>query len=221
MHKNKLYIFIFLILFSNLSLAEIYKDFLPGDSLATIKTKYPNAKLEPIKAAWVQDYEAFIALSGVGISGTINLKFSTNDNFYKELIKYGQDEIAKNPTADNSKRENSIRILNESLNLPIDQRLTLDWLRWISPDPIPFERLVSKYGNPEKCDFDPDTFQPYCSWPSKGVTASLSDNKKWVYYIEYTFTDQDSGISSPERKQNSEPAVKDKSSKKGKLKKAS
>ena len=43
MHKNKLYIFIFLILFSNLSLAEIYKDFLPGDSLATIKTKYPNA----------------------------------------------------------------------------------------------------------------------------------------------------------------------------------
>jgi hypothetical protein len=214
MHKINVYIFLLLILFSNISVAEIYKDFLPGDSLAIIKTKYPNAKLEEIKAAWVKDNESFIGLTGVGIIGSINLKFSTLDDFIKEMIKYTEDEIAKNPSSDNSENERLINSFNESLNRPLDQRLTLDWLRWVSPDPIPFERLVSKYGKPEKCDFDPDTFQPICLWLSKGVSANLSDDKKYVYSIEFSFTAEDRG-----GKKNSEPEVKEKPLKKGKVKK--
>lgn len=204
----------FFALFSNVSLAEIYKDFLPYDSLAIIKTKYPNAKLEPIKAAWVKEDEAFIRLSGVGIVGTINLKFSTTDNFIKGLIKYNRNEIEKNPTSDNSKNEDIIKAYNDVLALPLDQKLTLDWLRWVSPTPLPFERLVSKYGNPEKCDYDPDTFSPYCAWISKGVSANLTDDKKYVDSIEYSFTDKDKGISNTEEIQNPEPAVKKKSPKK-------
>ena len=206
-----------LILFSNLSLAEIYKDFLPYDSLATIKTKYPNAKLDPIKAAWLKDDEAFIGLSGVGILGSTNLKFSTSDNFLKMLITYNQDQIDKNPTADNSINEERIKKYNESLNLPLDDRLTLDWLRWISPDPIPLERLISKYGKPDKFDFLADTFQPYCLWDKKGVLANLSDDKKFVYSIEYYFTDEDRNITKPAPKQNNKPVVKEKNSKKSKL----
>jgi hypothetical protein len=219
MYKNKIYMFIFLILFSNLSLAEIYKDFLPNDSLAIIKTKYPNAKLEDIKAAWVKENESFIGLSGVGIVGAINLKFSHNDEFKKEMIKYYQNKIAENPLSDNSNYELSIQYMNEALNAPLDNRLTLDWLRWVSPEPIPFERLVSKYGNPEKCDFDPDSFLPICSWTSKGLTANLSDDKKYVYSIEYGFTEEDWGIKNTDKKQNNEPKVKEKPSKKSKLKK--
>lgn len=195
--KNLKYFLIFFFLFSNIASAEIYKDFLPYDSLATIKTKYPNAKLEDIKAAWLKTNESFIGLTGVGISGTINLKFSNNDDYWKSTVENNQHEIEKNPTSDNSNREATIKTLNESLNLPLDQRLTLDWLRWVPPQAIPFDRIVNKYGKPEKCDFEVDTYQPYCAWASKGVSVNLSDDKKYVYFIEYTFTLVDLGLEKP------------------------
>ena len=191
--------------YSNQVLAEIYKDFLPNDTLASIKVKYPNASFEPIKAAWVKENEAFVALKGVGISGTINLKFSNTDWLWKGFIKYNQDLIEKNPTADNSELENKIKEVNAILNLPLDQRLSLDWLRWIPIQPIPFDRLVSKYGTPEKCDFGSEDFRPYCEWTSKGVNTNLSDDKKLVYSIEYTFTNSETGIATPETAANPKP----------------
>lgn len=219
MNKYKLLLIISFTMFSTFSSAEIYKDFLPSDTLAIIKTKYPNAKLEDTKAAWVRDNESFIKLTGVGIAGSIFLKLSTSDNILRQFIKDDQDEIEKNPTSDNSKFEDFIKHWNEMLNRPLDQRLSLDWLRWVPPDPIPFERLVSKYGNPEKFEFDPETFKPYSQWVSKGVIANLSDDKKYVYSIEYNFTDEDRGIAKPIQNQNTEPIVKEKPSKKSKVKK--
>ncbi|MEQ1597862.1 MAG: hypothetical protein ABL880_00700 [Methylotenera sp.] len=197
MPKLGFYIFIILFVFSKQASAEIYKNFLPYSSLAMIKAKYPNAKLEDIKAAWLKENEAFIGLTGVGIIGAINLKFSTSDDYWKTSIESTQREIESNPTADNSIREYDIADFNGRLNLPLDQRLTLDWLRWVPPQAIPFDRIVSKYGKPEKCDFDVDTYQPYCAWTSKGVSANLSDNKKYVYFIEYTFTLEDLGLEKP------------------------
>ena len=218
MNKYKLLLILCFAVFSNFSSAEIYKNFLPSDSLALIKTKYPNAKLEDTKAAWVKEDESFIKLTGVGIAGSIFLKFSTSDTLYKQLIKFDQDIIDKNPTSENFLPINDIKRNNDLLTLPLDQRLTLDWVRWAPPDPIPLVRLVSKYGNPEKFDFDPETFQPFCSWPRKGVIANLSDDKKIVYSIEYYFTSEELGISKPLQAQPSEPEVKEKLVKKNKVK---
>jgi hypothetical protein len=194
--------------------AEIYKDFVPNDTLASIKARYPNASFETIKAAWVKENESFVRLTGLGISGTINLKFSTADWLWMDLIKNNQDIIEKNPADDNSKIEELNKTYNDMLNLPIDQKLGLDWLRWVPIQPIPFDRLVNKYGSPEKCDFDAENFQPYCGWSSKGVTANLSDDKKLVYSIEYNFTDVDRGLKVPE----SDPSSKSETGRKPEIK---
>ena len=191
-------------IYSNPVRAEIYKDFFPNDTLASIKTKYPNASFEPIKAAWVKENESFIALKGVGISGSINLKFSNADWLYKSFIKDNQDLVDKNQTGDNSELEKQIKEYNDELNLPDDQRLTLDWLRWIPIQEIPFDRLVSKYGTPEKCDFDSESFQPYCQW-TIGVYANLSDDKKFVSSIEFSFTAVDRGLKPAQPTTTSKP----------------
>lgn len=219
MNNYKILFILYLTIFSNFSSAEIYQDFLPFDSLSIIKSKYPNAKFEDTKAAWVKEDESLIKLTGAGIPGSIFLKFSTGDSILKFFIKTDQEIIDKNPIYDNSYFENNIKKYNALLALPLDQRLTLDWVRFVPPNPIPFARLVSKYGNPEKYDFDPENFQPFCSWDNKGLNANLSDDKKYVYAIEYSFTDEDRRLTNPAIKQNSEPKVKEKPARNNKVKK--
>lgn len=172
--------------------AEVYKDLWPASSLREIKEKYPNAKFEDVKAAWVRENESFIAMTGVGITGKIFLKLSHTDQFKKNYIsssiKHADDSTSEE---ERDKFLNSARDMQNLLDAPLEDRLSLDWVRWVPLETIPIERLESRYGKPEKCDYDEDTFTPYCEWASKGLSVSLTDNKKFVMFIEYSFTEAD------------------------------
>lgn len=67
----------------------------------------------------------------------------------------------------------------------------VEWVRNIPANNIPIERLISKYGPPERSGFSEDDFTPFSFWESKGVYASLTDNKKYVQIIDYYFTNKE------------------------------
>ena len=173
------------VLFCNALQAEIYKDFVPSITLKQAKLNYPNAYFEDAKPAWANEDEALFKMTGAGLNGTIVLKFSKLDKYYtKQLNIY--EAMSLN---DNSESKTSlINLYKTALALPVDERLTLDWVRFVPDIQIPYERLISRYGKPEKCGSNAEDFTPYCSWESKGVSINLSDDKKLVTDIEYTFT---------------------------------
>ena len=193
------------VLFCNALQAEIYKDFVPSITLKQAKLNYPNAYFEDAKPAWANEDEALFKMTGAGLNGTIVLKFSKLDKYYtKQLNIY--EAMSLN---DNSESKTSlINLYKTALALPVDERLTLDWVRFVPDIQIPYERLISRYGKPEKCDSNPENFTPYCSWESKGVYISLSDDKKLVTSIEYQFTDEEL---SPSPKPETKPSSKKKS----------
>lgn len=175
MFKN-IALIILVLTIPKIATAEVYKDFEPFLSLKVIKERYPNAVFSEIKAAWVKQNEVFLDMHGAGISGNIYLKLSAIE-YEKKL------DLETNPEM--------ISFYQRMINKPQDERLTLDWVRWIPINSIPFERLTTRYGKAEKCDYLEENFIPYCSWESKGVLATLSNDKKNVIYIEYSFTEKD------------------------------
>lgn len=187
----KMIVFLMLVLLSSFSNAEIYKDFKPGSTIADIKKNYPNANFETVKAAWVKDNESFLKLEGQGISGKIFLAFSYSDKFLLERKLYVEKKIEESPESDNQELKKSIAIFDRMLSKTIEEKMHLDWVRWVPIETLPIERLKRRYGEPEKCDFNLDDYEPYCNWLSKGVFASLTGDKKNVITIDYFFTNEE------------------------------
>lgn len=185
-------LFIILLLICFRSEAEIYKDFVPYTTIAEMKAKYPNAKFEVVKAAWVQENDIFLKITGAGLAGTTYVATSKiSDNAHKEKIERYQRLIAESPDKDNSLYIEGIARNERYLALPADDRYSIDWLRWVPDVNIPLERLKAKFGEPSKFDYSESDFQPYAEWTKRGLRANLSDDKKIVYSIEYYFTDEE------------------------------
>lgn len=171
--------------------AEIYMDLRPFDSVAKIQAKYPNAQLTEMNPAWLQANESFKRLSGSGISGYILLKFSTVDKAQEAERDKLIQKIQENPSGDNSKNQSIVDSYTERLNQPLNDRMTLDWVRWVPAAALPLQRFESKYGKAEKCDYRSDSFDPYCEWATRGVSATLNDAKTSVTMVDFTFTASD------------------------------
>ncbi len=199
-----------IVLFSNVLQAEIYKDFVPFITLKQVKLNYPNAKFEDAKPAWASEDDALFAMRGEGLAGTIVLKFSKSDKYNSQKLA----EYEASNSNDNLEKTKSDQLMIDyykaELSLPLEERLKLEWVRFVPTVEIPYERLVSRYGKAEKCDYDPSTFKPYCSWLSKGITVSLSDDKKMVETVEYSFTFEEMF---PSPKEEAKPSLKKKTPK--------
>ena len=155
---------------------------------------YPNTIFDFVKAGWVQEKQTFMKLHGTGLPGETYLAFSYNDSLFTNRVLEIDQEVAATPDADHTEilkiRDNFQKILDRSL----DEKMTLDWVRWAPVAKIPLERLKSRYGKPEKCDFSLEYHTPFCEWTSKGVNAILTDDKKQVFAIEYNFTEKEKGL---------------------------
>ncbi|HCU84866.1 hypothetical protein [Methylophilus sp. UBA6697] len=175
--------------------AEIYKDFAPFTTVAQMKAKYPNAKFEIVKAAWVKEKDKFIKITGDGLPGTIYVATSkSSDAVITQRIERYKALIAENPDQDNSAYNAGIEFNEKYLSLPDDERYSIDWLRWVPDVAIPLERLKAKFGEPNKYDYGESDFQPFAEWSARDLHVNLSDDKKLVYSIEYHFTDEEYDI---------------------------
>jgi hypothetical protein len=158
--------------------AEIYMGIGPLDTLGDIKTKFPKAYLQKTNPAWAQKSDVMYQITGSGITGTIVIKLNDYRASWKEASEKEQDPKTK-------------ETYNSLANQPDDEAITVSWVRWVPDTPIPVQRLISKYGLPEKSGFSNDDFQPYRHWEAKGISAFLSDDEKHVVRIDFEFTQSD------------------------------
>ena len=89
-------------MFSNVSIAEIYRDFTPYLSLSEIKKRYPNATFDVVKAGWVQENQTFLKLHGTGLPGVTYLAFSYDESWLTNRRLEIDKEIAAAPDADHA-----------------------------------------------------------------------------------------------------------------------
>lgn len=154
--------------------AEGYMGIEPLDTLGDIENKFPDAKVEKLSPVWAQATDALYKFTGTGGSGWIVIKFDDYRPKWKEAA-------GKNPT---SKMAELFQYMSRQTD---EKALSVNWVRWF-PAPIPVQRLISKYGKPEKNGFSGGGYHPYRIWDKKGVVAYLSDDEKYVVRVDFYFT---------------------------------
>lgn len=155
--------------------AESYRDIDPLDDLGAVKAKFPNATANRLTPGWAQPTDAMYQFTGIGMSGTIIVKFDDSRPSYKKELESGSATV-------------SAELLQNLINQTDDEALTVSWVRWIPDSQIPLQRLISKYGKPEKSGFSDENFEPYRSWDKRGISVYLSDDEKFVQRIDFSFT---------------------------------
>jgi len=78
---------------------------------------------------------------------------------------------------------------------PPEERLFVQWVRWVPESPLPLKRFVSKYGPPDEAGYD-DNMKPYRAWTKIGVWVDLTNDEARVTAVEFYFTteEQDAGF---------------------------
>lgn len=176
--------------------AEIYNDIRPLDKLGDVKAKFPNAKIKQMNPAWLQPNDALYEFTGEGLSGSIIIKFTDMRAGYKKQLE--------DQSLSDSERELKTRLANRS----DDDSYSIDWVRFLPASPFPIQRLLAKYGVPEKSDFSSDNYQPYRNWTKKGIVAYLTDNEKNVERVDFYFTDEEYRLDMLSRIKEITPAKK-------------
>lgn len=158
--------------------AEIYQNILPTDTLGEIKSKFPHATFEKLSPAWAQSTDVMYTLTGHGISGTIIINFFDSRAEYQKQYETATEDTQK-------------KVLETLIEKSEDEAISVNWVRWMPDIPFPLQRLIAKYGAPEKKGFSNDDFQPYREWKKIGLLAYLSDNEKNVQRIDFSFTKEE------------------------------
>jgi hypothetical protein len=160
-------------------------------TLGEVKATYPNAKFEPVMAAWVTKDQAFIKITGRGLPGTIYIAFEDTRQqwvgFDESKASSLLEKMGKIPTRENI--ESAIKVADQLSKLNENEGLRVEWVRWIPDSSISKERVEGRYGK-SKCEFN-DDFQPICTWKSRALTSRMSDDGKQVLFFETTFTPEE------------------------------
>jgi hypothetical protein len=195
----------FLLSAGELGIAEIYRDIRPYDTRAEVRKKFPGGDFKLLHPAWAQKSDLLYSISGSGLVGTIVVKFTDQVEVEKQYLR---DELAKSNSAcdkelaktaqggvpdDTQPCQRSLILLeqiNEPVNLPPadkEARIQIDWVRWAPDTPIPLDRLITLYGQPDNSGVDENTLEPFKEW-KRGILASITDDGKSVRLIDYNFT---------------------------------
>lgn len=155
--------------------AEIYMDIKPFDNLGAVKKRLPYANVEKISPGWATASEALYQFSGKGMSGVLVIKFDDSRLNFKEIAE-------SQPTSPDAQK------LYEAVAQQSDEEaMTVAWVRWVPEKLIPLDRLISKFGKPNKRAFSDSDYEPYRAW-DRGIEAFLTDNEKFVTRIDFSFT---------------------------------
>lgn len=169
--------------------AEVLFDIHPLDTLGDIRSKFPNATITTVKAAWVREGQGFYSLTGNGQPGKLMLAFDDERPGIREMHNERVQSALETPPTDEEMK--FLDFLAKKGNADENAAMVIQWVRWIPPSPIPLERYNIKHGQPTKCDFTDDDMEPYCIWRHKALTVKLTDDRKQVISVETDFTPQE------------------------------
>jgi hypothetical protein len=74
--------------------------------------------------------------------------------------------------------------------VPEENLTFVDWVRWVPDLPLPITKVVAKYGKYSKSGTS-DDFTPYKAWVGRGITAIVSEDGKYVHYLDFEFTQKE------------------------------
>lgn len=191
---------------------ELYAGINYGDSLVSVKQRYPSADLARLNPAWAKPEDALYKLAGAGIPGTIIIKFTDRRIGAREEL----NSLAEMKPACESPRlgptpaptQEWIDVLspheggvcydelygwykrdeqkNETtVSLADDNAFVVEWVRWIPDSPIPLKRLTASYGPFDKKGVDENGLEPFRRWTSRGATAYLDDSGGLVLRVDF------------------------------------
>lgn len=165
-----------------ISNAEILHGIFPLQSLQNIKANYPYGRFTRVNAAWVTEAEAFYSMTGEGFPGTLYLAFEDGRPRQKKVV--AEKCVGDSP----SMSAGVCEIFQKLANSPDDTALTINWVRWVPPQPIPYERYRSKYGEPTMVSFNDNTMKPNAFWEKVNLRADLADDNKSVLSVTTNFS---------------------------------
>ena len=173
------------------SQAETFLGLEPLEPLSSVKQRFKPENIAPEPAGWLKANQYFCALKTDTVSGKVLLLFEHDDELRtKKLVDLERAGAAQPPQSPSRSARLVIRQHREHLAKPLEQRLALTLMRWIPEQPLPVAELIAKHGKPDQKRERNDTYGPVFLW-NKGVTAHLSDDKKFAGMIEYWFTEDD------------------------------
>lgn len=176
--------------------SEIYMGIEPYSSLGDVKQLFPSATIERLKPAWAQKEDVLCQITGKGLSGTIIVKFHDPRPMFTELAS---EQSAAQPNTEVA------NIWEELANEPDDGALSVQWVRWIPYAQISLKRVIAKYGKPSYAGFRDDDLMPLRSWPNRAMSAYLSDDEKFVIFIDFNFTEKERNAAHRKRYGDSAP----------------
>jgi hypothetical protein len=160
------------------SSAEIYLGITPFKALGDVKNMFPGAEFKKLNPAWAKEDDAMYSVTGEGIAGKIIIMFHDTRPLNREYMNQETDDTMR-------------RVFKEYSERSDDDSLLVSWVRWVPDEPFPVERLIAKYGKPERSDFSSVDFKPYNQWKTKGIYAHLSDDGENVVMITYNPTEKE------------------------------
>lgn len=167
------FIFLFLsLLVSTFSHAEVFMGITPYMTLGEAKKLFPNAQFAQKKPAWLPPDSVFLQIVGAGLPGTIYVYFEDIRPLVKQMVKEKGGVYAN--------------ILSD------DEGFKAAWVRLVPNQNFSIEKLIAKYGPPEKKYISSDGFfAQKAEWPKFGIDVTLSEDERLVREMVFSFSKED------------------------------
>lgn len=174
--------------------AESFLGLEPLQSLASVRQRFPAAKLDAEHPPWLKDNQYYCMLDADGAEGMVALLFEHDDEKRKQKLADLQKSLPATVNHADNPQARSINLLmrqqREALARPLDDRLALVRIRWIPEKPQRLAILQAKYGKPDAIEIKSGAPGPIFVW-QRGVHAYLTSDRKLVKMIEFWFTEDD------------------------------
>lgn len=174
--------------------AESFLGLEPLQSLASVRLRFPNAKLDAEHPPWLKENQYYCMLDTEGADGLIALLFEHDDEKRKQKLADLQKSLPSTVNHADNPQAKSLQLLirqqREALARPLEDRLALVRIRWIPEKPQRLAVLQAKYGKPDAVERKAGAPGPIFVW-QRGVHAYLTPDRKLAKMIEFWFTEDD------------------------------
>ncbi len=174
--------------------AESFLGLEPLQSLASVRQRFPDAKLNAESPSWLKENQYYCMLDVDGADGVVALLFEHDDEKRKQKLADLQKSLPATVNHADNPQARSISLLmrqqREALARPLEDRLALVRIRWIPEKPQKLSALQAKYGKPDAIEIKGGLPGPIFVW-QRGVHAYLTPDRKLAKMIEFWFTEDD------------------------------
>ncbi len=174
--------------------AEPFLGLEPLESLASVRQRFPNARLDPERPPWLKPNQYYCMLDADGADGLVALLFEHDDEKRKQKLADLQKSLpatVNNPDNPQAKSTDLLmRQQREALARPLEERLSLVRIRWVPDKPQKLSALQARYGKPDAIRLNVSGPGPVYVW-ERGVHAYLTPDRRQAKMIEFWFTEDD------------------------------